>query len=147
MVDKLEGLDIRSAPVSSLCWQPVNCLTALHHCLGSPIRALHFAPTCSVNKGSLFLDAKAGPFTLGTPPTPCCRGRAGAELWGQREQPGDSWWPGRGVIWALILALLWDLGQLTSPLCVSVAPPARAGVVLGLLEHLETRALFQESEV
>lgn len=74
---------------------------------------------------------------------------------GQGQSPGVSrssvawgtWWPGRGVSWALILALLWDLGYLPSPLCVSVAPPARTGAVLGLLEHLETRALTQEPEV
>lgn len=100
-----------------------------------------------MNKGNLFLDAKAGPFTLGTPPAPC-RGRAGAEPWDQQEQRGQgqlvAWqWGGLGSH----LGFAGEPWPLSSPLCVSVGPPERAGVVLGLLKNLETRALSQESEV
>lgn len=103
-------MDILSAPVSNLCWKPVTCLTAPPSLPEFTIRALHFAPSCSVNKGSLFLDARPGPFTLGTPPSPCCRGRAGAEPWGQQEQRG------------LGHLVAWQRGELGSHLGFAVGP-------------------------
>lgn len=77
--------------------------------------------------------------------TACCRASVSAGLpWSWHTLSSMAWrcsWPGRWVSWALILALLWDLGQLTSPLCVPVAPPERA--LWALLEHLESRTLPQ----
>lgn len=67
--------------------------------------------------------------------TACCRALVSAELpWSWHTLSSMAWgcsWPGRWVSWALILALFWGLGQLTSPLCVRVAPPERAPIIMG----------------
>lgn len=113
----------------------VTCLTALHHCLSS---SMHFAPSCSVDKGSCGSGQRLDLSPLGSLPARA----AGA---GQGQSPGvsrssvawGSWWPGRA---GLSSWLCW--GTLGNSLSLSVSQLPH----LQELEHLETRALSQESE-